>query len=141
MTSHITKSSDKVGYGKPPRHTQTQKGRAGDPRGRPARDSLRRLNALTLREAYRTVPVNENGITVPVPALQAILRSQAELAANGNVQAQRAILKAVERIEREDREAQRVAEICRSFGWPDIDCGVREHEPDDEEPGLAETQR
>ena len=108
MTARKTKSTPcKVGYGNPPRHTRFRKGRSGNPRGRPPRDPAQRLKALTLQEAYRATVVREDGRMVPVTSMQAILRSQVELAAKGNVQAQRAIFAAVRRFEQEnERDAE-----------------------------------
>jgi hypothetical protein len=100
-----------VGYGKPPKHTQFRKGQSGNPGGRPRRDKchdVRRLKALTLQEAYRGVIIGEGG--VPVPAIQAILRSQIKLAINGDFRAQRALLTAVEGFENEDEEAAALEE-------------------------------
>ena len=102
-----------VGYGKPPRHTQFQKGQSGNPGGRPRRDKshdVRRLKAMTLREAYRGVIIGEGG--VPVPAIQAVLRSQIKLAINGDFRAQRALLTAVEGFENEDEEAAALDEYA-----------------------------
>jgi hypothetical protein len=66
---------------------------------------------LTLQEAYRAVVVREDddGRAEPVPALQAVLRSQIALAIKGNGAAQRAVLAAVQAIEEEEAE-RRVAE-------------------------------
>jgi hypothetical protein len=99
----------KVGYGRPPRHTQFRKGQSGNPGGRPRRSPRERMKALALQEAYRSIAVKEDGRTVAVPAIQAILRSQVRLAARGNVQAQRAVLAAIEAFEHNDVEAARVA--------------------------------
>jgi hypothetical protein len=88
-----------VGYGKPPRHTQFRKGQSGNPGGRSRGLPVQRARALLLEEAYRGVAIKENGRMVPVTALQAILRSQAELAINGNYRAQRDILEAVQNLE------------------------------------------
>jgi hypothetical protein len=98
-TSHDTSAPYEVGYGKPPRHTQFRKGQSGNPGGRPRRQPVQRANALLLTEAYRSVAIKEDGRMVPVTALQAILRSQIELAINGNYRAQRDILKAVQDLE------------------------------------------
>ena len=97
--SHTTSASYEVGYGKPPRHTQFQKGRSGNPGGRSRQSPATRLRELALREAYRTVIVYEDGHAVPMPAIQAVLRSQLEVAASGNVRAQRAILAMIGDIE------------------------------------------
>jgi hypothetical protein len=98
-TSQDTSAACEVGYGKPPRHTQFRKGQSGNPGGRPRRQPVRRANALLLAEAYRSVAIKEDGRMVPVTALQAVLRSQFELAINGNYRAQRDILKAVQHLE------------------------------------------
>ena len=60
------------------------------------------MKELALQEAYRPITVNEGGRALALPAIQAILRSQVELAANGNVQAQRAVLAAIQTIEAEN---------------------------------------
>jgi hypothetical protein len=46
--------------------------------------------------------VKEGNGVVALPAIQAILRSQVVLAAKGNVQAQRAVLAAIQTIEQEN---------------------------------------
>jgi len=98
-TSQDTSAACEVGYGKPPRHTQFRKGQSGNPGGRPRRQPVQRANALLLAEAYRSVAIKEDGRMVPVTALQAVLRSQIELAINGDYRAQRDILKAVQHLE------------------------------------------
>ncbi len=116
-----------VGYGKPPRHTQFRKGQSGNPGGRPRREPVERLKALTLQEAYRGVVIKENDVAVPVPAVKAILRSQIELAINGNVRAQRDILNAVRAFERADAEAAAadayVEELVRQAA--DLEAGIQ----------------
>ena len=99
-TSRDTSSPYEVGYGKPPRRTQFRKGQSGNPGGRPRGLPVQRANALLLQEAYRVVAIKEDGRMVPVSAMQAILRSQVELAINGDLRAQRDILQAVQSIER-----------------------------------------
>jgi Family of unknown function (DUF5681) len=94
-----TSASYEVGYRKPPRHTQFQKGQSGNPGGRPRRPG-RRLEELALYEAYRTTVVMEDGHAMPMPAIQAVLRRQLESAASGNVRAQRDILAMIRDIER-----------------------------------------
>jgi hypothetical protein len=97
--------SYKVGYRNPPRHTQFRKGRSGNPGGRPRRTEAERLKAITLQEAYRLVAIRENGIMQPVVAMEAVMRRQVELAMEGNVHAQRDLLRAVRTYEREDTKA------------------------------------
>ncbi|HKD31208.1 MAG TPA: DUF5681 domain-containing protein [Xanthobacteraceae bacterium] len=75
--------------------------------GRAANEGLR---ALAFREAYRPITVEEDGNPLALPAIQAVLRSQIELAAKGNIQAQRAILTAIQTLEEQDA---RVATFTR----------------------------
>jgi len=94
-----TSASYEVGYRKPPRHTQFQKGQSGNPGGRPRRSLAGRLEELALHEAYRTTVVMEDGHAMPMPVIQAVLRRQLESAAGGNVRAQRDILAMIRDIE------------------------------------------
>ena len=112
-----TSASYEVGYRKPPRHTQFQKGQSGNPGGRPRRLPAARLDELALCEAYRTTVVMEDGHAVPMPAIQAVLRRQLECAASGNVRAQRDILAMIRDIERK----RDVAEMLWDIGADDDD--------------------
>jgi hypothetical protein len=94
-----------VGYGKPPVHTRFRKGQSGNRRGRPVKMPVRRAKALALAEAYRGVAVVENGMAVPLTALQAIMRRQVALALEGHGPAQRAVIEAVMGIEEEEAMA------------------------------------
>jgi hypothetical protein len=91
----------KVGYRKPPVHTRFRKGQSGNPGGRPRGMTAGRATALALKEAYRSVNVREGDKVITLPAIQAVLRSQVALAAKGNGAAQRAVIEAVQAIERE----------------------------------------
>jgi Family of unknown function (DUF5681) len=94
-----TSASYEVGYRKPPRHTQFQKGQSGNPGGRPRRSPAGRLEELALYEAYRTTIVTEDGHAMPMSVIQAVLRRQLENAAGGNVRAQRDVLAMIRDIE------------------------------------------
>jgi hypothetical protein len=91
----------KVGYRKPPVRTRFRKGQSGNPGGRPRGMTAGRATALALKEAYRPVNVREGDKVISLPAIQAVLRSQVALAAKGNGAAQRAVIEAVQAIERE----------------------------------------
>jgi hypothetical protein len=102
MTSRKDKPAPyQVGYGKPPLHTRFRKGQSGNPRGRPRSTATKHARELVLQEAYRTVIVKEDGMALPLPAIQAVLRSQIDLALKGNVQAQRAVLAAIRAVEQQ----------------------------------------
>jgi hypothetical protein len=131
MTARDTKSAPgKVGYGNPPRHTRFRKGQSGNPGGRPPRDPARRLKALTLQQAYRGVVIMENGRAEPVTAIEAVLRSQIELATKGNIQAQRAILAAVKKIEDDNQWEEDLAELRRGRSGRESGTEAREHKPE-----------
>jgi hypothetical protein len=100
-----------TGYRKPPLHTRFRKGQSGNPAGRPPKSARLRAKELTIADAYRAVVVKEDGDgrAVPVPALQAILRSQVAFAIKGNGPAQRAVLAAVNGIEHERAMERRIA--------------------------------
>ena len=90
-----------VGHCKPPPHTQFQKGQSGNPRGGSRAQSARRARALALEEAYRLVTVREGNKVMRLPAVQAMMRNQLALAVKGNGPAQRAMLAAIDAMEKE----------------------------------------
>jgi Family of unknown function (DUF5681) len=94
-----------VGYGKPPVETRFRKGQSGNSGGRPVRTDAA---TLILDEAYRDITVQDGKRRRRLPAIQAILRSQVALAANGNGIAQRNLIAIVQAIEA-DRAAAAAA--------------------------------
>jgi hypothetical protein len=80
-----------IGYGKPPKRTQFQQGVSGNPRGRPRgsknlRPAVRedQLAKLIFQEANRKIHVREGGRARKITMAEAILRSLAAKAAQGN---------------------------------------------------------
>jgi Family of unknown function (DUF5681) len=99
-----------VGYGRPPIETRFQKGKSGNPRGRPkgAKNKQPRLNeermkAILLEEAYRTITVRDGDKNVSVPMAQAIIRSLAVNAVKGQHRAQRLFSELLTMTERQNR--------------------------------------
>ncbi len=71
-----------VGYGKPPEHTRFQKGRSGNPAGRP---KGRRNKGSVVREVIeRKVTIRENGKARKVPVFEALVESMVAKALKGS---------------------------------------------------------
>lgn len=84
-----------VGYGKPPTSTQFQKGKSGNPKGRPRGSKNNQLGiqeeslkSIIMAEAYRPVTVREGEKTFPIPTVQAVFRSISVKAIKGNHRSQ-----------------------------------------------------
>lgn len=134
-----------VGYGKPPMTTRFQKGKSGNPRGRPRKQrkeerepalsfAAQRANQLLMSEAYRPVTIREGERVIELPAIQAVFRSMGVSAMKGNRFAQRTLADLVREVEEEDRKLnleyldasmdykirwEKEIERCRKAGLPE----------------------
>jgi hypothetical protein len=83
------KNSDSydVGYGKPPKNTQFQKGISGNPKGRP-RKSLDFDHEL-IRESKSFMTINENGQRKRISKHEVVTKQLLKQAMTGNTQALR----------------------------------------------------
>jgi len=93
-----------VGYGKPPSNTRFQKGRSGNPKGRPKGTlNVATVLARTLRER---VVVNENGRRKTITKLQAAVTQLVNRAASGDLTAVRQLMVLVTSAEQRFPDAQ-----------------------------------
>lgn len=71
-----------VGYGKPPRHTQFQPGKSGNPNGRPKR--TKDLQKLFERELDKTMKITEGGRVKTIPVAEVFVKSVMSAALKGD---------------------------------------------------------
>jgi hypothetical protein len=98
-------------YRKPPVEHQFKKGRSGNPKGRPKKNTAQprfgalgggiadRLSAMALDEATRPITVREGDKVSELPALQALFRTMFRAAAQGDTKAGRQLLEVIARAE------------------------------------------
>ncbi len=88
---------ESVGYRKPPRHTQFQKGQSGNPNGRPkGSKNLATLISSVLKER---VTITENGKRRTITKLEAMTKQLANKGASGDPKATQLLLGMVQLFE------------------------------------------
>jgi Family of unknown function (DUF5681) len=134
-----------VGYGRPPEQTRFQKGKSGNPGGRPrgtrnkpkevdTRFGMRAAEEFLRIEAYRPVMLREGEQVIELPAIQAVFRAMGVAALKGNRFVQKTLVDLVAKMEAEHyelrmelfgtmvefkREWDKEIERCRKAGLPE----------------------
>jgi hypothetical protein len=95
---------EKVGYGKPPKHSRFTKGKSGNDKGRPpgAKNKPAKTDemaAMFAQECARPVKLKQGDKTEEMPTLRAIIRRTANQAMQGNTSAQKLMMNAATMLE------------------------------------------
>ncbi len=103
-----------VGYGKPPKHTRFQKGRSGNPRGRPK--GTKNLKTDLLEELGETIVVREGDRPQKLSKQRALLKSVVNRAIQGDARATAIALSTMLRL------------LDTGEGAPDVEDGLFDDE-------------
>jgi hypothetical protein len=87
MSKDKTQDDYEVGYGKPPKERQFQKGVSGNPNGRPKK--CRNFYEVLIRESESLMPLTENGQRKRLSKDEIIIKQFINQVMNGNPSAQR----------------------------------------------------
>ena len=99
---------DKIGYGKPPKHSRFTKGQSGNANGRPK--GAKNLKTELKEELAELIDLNEGGVRKRVSKRRAMLKSLVAKAVKADAKAATVIIKMIYRLLHEDEDEKR-AEI------------------------------
>lgn len=86
-----------VGYGRPPAANQFQKGRSGNPKGRPP--GSQNVATILRRELDKAIAVTEAGRACKSTKREVIIKQQVNNAAKGNIRSVQTVLGIIEKTE------------------------------------------
>jgi hypothetical protein len=87
MSNDNTQDDYEVGYRKPPKNTQFQKGVSGNPRGRPKKAA--EFHSIFMKESESLMTINDNGQRRRISKLEGIAKQLHNKALTGNIPALR----------------------------------------------------
>ncbi|MGB1561764.1 MAG: DUF5681 domain-containing protein [Sinimarinibacterium flocculans] len=99
----------KVGYRKPPKHSQFRKGESGNPRGR--RKGVKNFDTILAEELGQTITVTERGKQRAVTKGRAVVKTLIAKALSGDQRATANLLKLFPNADRANRERDQVQDI------------------------------
>lgn len=89
---------DKVGYGKPPKHSQFQKGKSGNPKGRPKADKKFKSMDRVMRDGLlEEIEGRVNGKQRKMLKFEAVIGVQIAKALNGDTRAAKLVIELAQR--------------------------------------------
>ncbi|MGA2908980.1 MAG: DUF5681 domain-containing protein [Terracidiphilus sp.] len=91
------KAEDLIGYGKPPRQSRFQKGKSGNPKGRPK--GSKNLATIVIKESRQRVHVNGPRGSRTVTKLEAAMMQLGNKSAQGDLRASREFFGLIQRSE------------------------------------------
>jgi hypothetical protein len=111
-------SKDKVGYGKPPKATQFQKGKSGNPKGRPkSHKNLKPLSRVVRELALKEVQVQMDGKPTKLTCMEAIVAKHMLEAMRGSIPAARFIMGLIGQHVPMNLSIQELMEDKQVFSW------------------------
>jgi hypothetical protein len=112
------KTKDEVGYRKPPKKTQFQKGKSGNPKGRPKRTQENKTLQQMLRDqVLKEVPGQINGKKSKLTSLEVIFVRQLSEAMKGNTAATKLVFSLIEKHVPLNRTLAELMKDTPVFAW------------------------
>lgn len=99
----------RVGYGRPPRHTQFRKGQSGNPKGRSK--GIKNSNTILAEELAMPIKVQEFGKQKTVSKAAAVVKTLVAKALSGDVRAISAVLKMLPLADQGNRERAQAHDV------------------------------